>query len=103
MSEHTPGPWRLAEQGLGENAAVFPAQAVAPCIADCNAGPKGECLANAILVASAPDLLEALQTLVREQQYFAQRMPGNDFYSSRFMAVVNLAKAAIAKAEGREP
>ena len=63
--KHTPIPWRLAEQGLGQNAGIFPANATGPCIADCNYGNPAETLANAQFIVCAcnvhDDLLAALE------------------------------------------
>ena len=63
-TQHTLGPWRVATQGLGRNNAVFPAEAVAPCIADCDGNPNAEeAQANARLIAAAPTMLDALERI----------------------------------------
>lgn len=110
MSElkHTPGPWRVEEgttliwgncnqddqtnYGLG-----YP-------IAECRLTPtaswaKGpstyeEADANACLIAAAPEMLEALKSLVDDLSHFT------DVSESIFHSL-DLADAVIAKAEGR--
>jgi hypothetical protein len=62
-------------------------------------------IANARLIAAAPELLDvaaALNAFQREYQTNTyDTLPGNEFYSGKLMAVVLAARAAIAKAEGR--
>jgi hypothetical protein len=58
------------------------------------------------LIAAAPDLLAACRAIEAEQRNYAEKVeedfPGNGHYSERFMAVVRMARAAIAKATGTE-
>ena len=71
--------------------------------------PK-DALGNAKFIVQAANsheaLLEACEALVSEQKFFEEHthqpgyMPGNQFYSDKFMAVVRMAKAAITKAKG---
>jgi hypothetical protein len=87
---HTPGPWSVSN-GLptvwannGERQ-----------IADCDKGPlrsAGEDLANARLIASAPELLAALIEMLD-----ASERPVNERW---LLNVRSHARAAIAKAEG---
>ena len=83
MSKHTPGPWRQA----GED--IFGANDwwVAVATRDCTSKGSDEPEANARLIAAAPELLEALQSLVRHCE------SGLDFE-------LDDAKAAIQKATG---
>jgi hypothetical protein len=89
MTKHTPGPWEATEGSYGNYVAV-------------RAGKKTVCRipwgdgdgANARLIASAPDLLDALSFLVQA----AETEPGMAIYRAH----IEKGKAAIAKAEGRE-
>ena len=117
-AKHTPGPWRTEPDGLyvlatngqysdGEERTLMVAKVERhrPGSADrLPMDPERE--ANYSLIAAAPDLLAACEALVFEQQYYEHhtqqpgRMPGNN--SEKFMAVVVMAQAAIAKATGKE-
>lgn len=61
---------------------------------------RAEQEANARLIAAAPELLEALQECITENGALA--FASEDFYKAkqRLMAINNIARAAIAKAEG---
>jgi hypothetical protein len=75
-TKHTPGPWKVQTEISGRGYVVemvgvnsdgdpkFNAMVEAPEYFVCGVGGTGkaECLANAMLVASAPELLEALKT-----------------------------------------
>jgi hypothetical protein len=111
-TKHTPGPWKLdggkgrrgeryvwsdrSEKGLIGTHEIC--VAVIQPKARCEGGAafaEEEIEANANLVVSAPDLLEALE-LVRDE--FAT---GNRWTAVRIQRVVEVVRAAIAKAEGR--
>ena len=91
MSEakHTPGPWEVQESGSGMLSSTF--------ITD----PRGDIIASmmgpyrdnydARLIAAAPEMLEALELVV--STYEAGGWPS---------ATIVVAKAAIAKATGKE-
>ena len=85
--KHTPGPWEYST----DNARVYHEESnicVARCAGDTfDANSFAECLANAWLIAAAPELLEALRSLL-----LAPGQPCAEL----------AARAAIAKAEGRE-
>lgn len=57
-AKHTPGPWNVA---FGEDGLVIDAPESGICTVD---SPLSERAANAKLIAAAPDLLEALNTLL---------------------------------------
>ncbi len=61
-----------------------------------NAAAKNECDANARLIAAAPDLLAALQEIVREPQ--GKTVADN---AKVLSAVIRIARAALAKAGGQ--
>lgn len=96
MSKHTPGPWRvdptLAVRAVGNGVRVARAHY------DIQVrGKEGReefeyAQANANLIAAAPEMLEALRTVVRHLH-----APGGDGYEELLAA-----ERAIAKAEGRK-
>lgn len=96
---HTPGPW---ETGcLKTRVEVLPKGWNAPmCIADCHThyapDSERERVANARLIAAAPDLLEALEYAIAgmelAQTFLEDKTGGMDCYLAK-------ARAAIAKAE----
>ena len=60
----------------------------------------GECACNqqrATLIAAAPDLLEALESIARQCSGYER-----DGLGGTIMSIGDLARAAIAKAEGKE-
>ena len=86
MSKHTPGPWRVVEDRVPSSLEVYAGKTA---IAECwrRADVETE-IANARLIAAAPDLLEALEFVIRG-------VP--DTWEG-----VQKARAAIAKATGGE-
>ena len=93
MSAYTPGPWQYLRSpsgpirvGPSHNCTV----AVAPF------PPTGDQEANARLIAAAPDLVEALDEMLRE---FGVDGHGAEFEDGECM-VVDRARAALARAEG---
>lgn len=86
MSKHTPGPWRVVEDRVPASLEVYAGKtAIAECWRRADALTE---LANARLIAAAPDLLEALEFVIRG-------VP--DTWEG-----VQKARAAIAKATGGE-
>lgn len=89
---HTPGPWLVT----GGNAT--------PCVNDLTGrdvawpsrGRGYPAMANARLIAAAPELLDALRDVV---SYYVVRIGGK--VDTRRAAALDRARAAIAKAEGR--
>ena len=101
MSGHTPGPWAVTPDSF-VMAGSRPSIGVARVITHAK-----EFVANARLIAAAPELLEALKALVDSQSVlhettgvgvYAEDCPGDDTCRCAIVAQVN---AAIAKAEGR--
>ena len=90
-SMHTPGPWQQGRYGpesfevQGEHRTLA---IVRPVFSD------AVTLANARLIAAAPELLAACERALA----FVESMPDNDN-----VGLADCLRAAIAKAEGREP
>lgn len=91
-SKHTPGPWRLdpcwdiignTDQGTGVVCDVTHGAYFQP----------GEAEANGRLIAAAPELLDALQAVLKLEP---------PLQSKKEMAAWNRVRRSIAKAEGRE-
>ena len=85
MKEHTPGPWVAA--GTDIDAA---AKTVA--IATCGPGRTGEAVANARLIAAAPDMKEALEGVMR--------MTFEDLSAEESGEIIEAAVRALVKARG---
>jgi hypothetical protein len=92
---HTPGPWNIERPLLNDNIAITVDGIVtAECLAVVLTGTRElpEDTANAHLIAAAPELLEALEALLADQE--TMREP------YRNEALCESARAAIAKARG---
>jgi hypothetical protein len=113
MSKHTPGPWRLSSEspniikrdytniGLGDSSGYL----IASSMGHDNSGfyaSVEEGLANARLIAAAPDLLNALIVLSEEADNFGV---SGVYFNEKCMGHkgLDLAYAAIAKATGETP
>lgn len=105
-TEHTPGPWRIGEKPTGEahpwivgerdmERAIFGADSIKLAVCEQWYGEpeSAEAEANARLIASAPELLAALEALRGD----LLRYPNDD--AKREM-IINAADDAIAKARG---
>ena len=91
MSEHTPGPWIVDALGYGYDISAPEAR----CLITTSSDPKmvwGAIAreADARLIAAAPELLEALESLLAQVEQYGHK-PECD-----------AARAAIAKAKGEE-
>lgn len=90
MSKHTPGPWKIQRQNPSPTTGEWMISGKKPGylagVRDCGSGDVN---ANALLIAAAPDLLEALQLVVDTAE--------NGGWPS---AALVIAKATIAKARG---
>ena len=99
MSKHTPGPW---ETGCRRTQVEVRPEGwnVPMCVADChplNYPPDSEQerVANARLIAAAPDLLEGCKRLLSVVEAESEAC-------GIYKAHIEIARAAVAKAEGRE-
>lgn len=106
MSNHTPGPWIVKSHSFGcdeiiYDGAVTKGDSHGDRIICIMPTPHlfGENLANARLIAAAPDLLDALKALVDRDFSF---LDGKMIDSSELITVAQVmaARLAIAKAEG---
>jgi len=103
-AKHTPGPWmHNATKGRNDAVAIWAADdSIAVCTTDFpkhfaeSVPPPDICDANARLIAAAPDLLEALRAICDN---CASLDPEHLHKFDRYYLA---ARAAIAKAEGRE-
>lgn len=84
MSGHTPGPWNIYFNSQDDMVIrkMLPDGQESHSIARCHSGA-----ANARLIASAPDLLEALRPIAKYGEISAE--------------IIDVARAAIAKATGK--
>lgn len=100
MSAHTPGPWRKATNLQGHTNHVVADSYVTVCSfltsvkSSCD---RDDIEANARLIAAAPDLLAALQSIAETVVYAPEG--GHEEVSD----CVRIAKQAIAKATGATP
>lgn len=102
-SKHTPGPWQAEQDDVpydgGFETWVVNADGAGICMMDC---PKDDMEVNARLIAAAPDLLKALESL-NALIDFAVPCGDGDFSISDVSGLnraFDLAHAAIAKAKG---
>lgn len=91
MTKHTPGPWHVVEGKLTKSSLEVHANSRAICELWRSWDSETE-LANARLIAAAPEMLEALQMIANE-------LPCLD----NLMSDKEIARAAIAKATGEAP
>lgn len=100
MQGHTPGPWKWGKGVEDDPTRCFVTQGIPGraefLIAEIQNGAPGDCLetevANAHLIAAAPDLLAALKDLVESL---------NNDLDDKQAAAWDAGRAAIAKAEGQ--
>lgn len=93
MSKHTPGPWTIQPPMIQRT----PRWLIIGCgkvVADC--GLSETVPHDARLIAAAPDMLEALKRIAYEPQGRSDAS-----HADVLGAVEKIARAAIAKAEGR--
>jgi len=97
---YTEGPWRVGDAGHTVFGPKKPDGSIPNRIADVR--QSGD---DARLIAAAPSLLQALSEVVaewdeRNRRYCAEHGPG--YYPPEDTGGIMLARAAIAKAEGKE-
>jgi hypothetical protein len=108
MSKHTPGPWQVQDAYLNVFTCTNGTTGLTVHLAKVNAvqcaGGRAEALANARLIAAAPDLLEALVELSKSfvDTYFDDPRSDEEIDGHQEFWE-NKARAAIAKATGGTP
>ena len=100
MTKHTPGPWSVSERVtiLAGNKQV--ARALGAIQPDSRVSHEAAD-ANARLIAAAPELLVIAERFVRWHDGFATNEASAFEKTQQHMALMEEARAAIAKAEGR--
>ena len=94
MSKHTPGPWRVVEDRVPASLEVYAGKtAIAECWRRADALTE---LANARLIAAAPELLASLQIMVD------RFIDTEGSFGAWENEAIEVARAAIAKATGGE-
>ena len=102
-SRHTPGPWRVSMSGYSvkSNDDDMPIVANNPWGVAMRERDVPRWLNNAHLIAAAPDLLAALKAIIAaEESFMADTGCECD---DEVAQAVEVARAAIAKADGRSP
>ena len=106
MTQHTKGPWAIREQPLKYDelghymSGLVIEQEYINVAEVCGAIPPIEAIANARLIAAAPNLLEDLKLALSQlQEVVDMNNPANWLDNSR--AVIDSLNETIAKAEGR--
>ena len=105
MAEHTPGPWTIGEDAdiniMGEVVSISILDSNGDSVGEADARDLGrsEAVANARLIAAAPDLLAALKDIAGER--FTPQAGYNAYNLDGMLTEAQeLARAAIAKTEG---
>lgn len=97
MKAHTEGPWSVAETRHNYDTVIRGPKGEPIALALIAGYTKQEGAANTVLLAAAPDLLEALQVMVRD--YTAVHSGGN----LEMQPALLQAERAIARATGEQP
>ena len=96
--KHTPGPWFAHHRQISSLTSTHGCT-----IANCNSAARGisddEAEANSILIALAPEMLEALRECITEDDAPGMQ-PGLGRQRRRLHAINDIARAALAKLEG---
>jgi hypothetical protein len=99
MTTHTPGPWHVGYYLDGW--AVFPDSDPGHAVTRMQNRPGDE--ANARLIAAAPDMLEALEAILKAHALIVEEAAGEDDEGDIVDEDCTRARAAIAKARGGQP
>lgn len=105
-SQHTPGPWRIGPNPYNDREALIPivdkdGEPVLTVFSPHKSASISVSDADLRLMVAAPDLLEALRQLLDEVREWNVVL--TDATAAKQRAVLELADAAIARAEGRAP
>lgn len=103
QTAHTPGPWRVS---LDTVSCVKTGRLVADCErtphSERPAPPDAEDMANARLIAAAPDLLAALVAMVAADTAICEGAGSKADQAMSRIAALDMAAAAIARATGAQ-
>lgn len=102
MSKHTPGPWDFSWEIQPNGCPTVGHKGLMVCMVAHSAKDpeqKETALANASLIAAAPDLLAALESSVSDLFYQIESKHGTEA-ASKYPSVVE-GRAAIARAKGQ--
>ena len=103
IAQHTPGPWKATYGNDMSISIVAPGNAVYDELSICRVSAKDnskEREQNARLIASAPELLEALEDILLGAEAYAKTVT-NPEYRAMWDGQLAKARSAIARAEGR--
>lgn len=106
--KHTPGPWVIDESRHGKRGPVHTLMVVAEkggmpgLIVNQGALVEPQDWANARLISASPDMLEALKAILYADETFGDHSIGAADWAAMQMKALELARSAIAKAEGRK-
>jgi len=104
MSEqrHTPGPWTVVPYGDGDSLVVHSDNEHRVCFMSTpgeSPGAMQKIKANAQLISASPDMYEALKEIAKGEGRFS--MDPLEHATNTIEDMVEIARAAIAKAEGK--
>lgn len=102
-AKHTPGPWVVTQHSAGMICVAGP-DCKDLCAVGYNRTDGRDDAANAALIAAAPAMYEALKHLVKVEELRLQATTENDYVDLVIADkhLQELAKAALAKAEGQQ-
>lgn len=95
MSKHTPGPWKKFDSAFPQFFVCVAGKDI--CKVSSGDVTLLEAEANANLIAAAPDLLEALEALLEDEEW----MDGSGWVYVRNFDKADAARKVIAKARGQ--
>lgn len=108
MSKHTPGPWKvattykLAQRGAAEIVPWNDQGRTLALTQTVKGYSPDESLANARLISAAPDMLAALKWLADSASASQESPEAREWHTKDVWHGIELARAAIAKAEGNQ-
>ena len=97
-ANHTPGPWKYTRD-KDDGRYVPHAHVWGPAVTVSAGGNLDLCEPDMLLIAAAPELLDAL----RVAELFVAQFEDDDDYTEGQVETINTVRAAIAKATGETP
>ena len=97
-AQHTPGPWRVESRGGMEGREVRAGATYVVATVNTTGNDEGNRLANARLIAAAPELLAALQDMIAADNMEPRTWPALTSASVACADAFTAARAAIRKA-----